>query len=63
MPDQVVAEHGSTIDGAALKAMAYLDAVIREILRLHPIVGGAFRRATRDFDLGGFRIPKARIVA
>ncbi len=27
-------------------------------MRLHPIVGGVFRRALRDFDLGGFHIPK-----
>ena len=55
-----MAEHGAGIDGASLKAMGYLDLVIREILRLHPIVGGAFRRATKDFDLGGYRIRKAR---
>lgn len=58
---QVIAEQGAEINGAALKGMTYLDAVIREILRLHPIVGGAFRKAIKDFDLGGYRIPKASV--
>ena len=38
--------------------MTYTDAVVKEVMRLHPIVGGVFRRALCDFDLGGFHIPK-----
>ncbi|CAL8471479.1 g11021 [Coccomyxa elongata] len=55
---QVVAEHGAQMDGAAVKAMTYTDAVIKEILRLHPIVGGVFRRALADFNLCGYHVPK-----
>ena len=32
-------------------------------MRLHPIVGGVFRRALRDFDLGGFHIPKVHVAS
>eukprot|EP00404_Azadinium_spinosum_P030953 CAMPEP_0180578456 /NCGR_PEP_ID=MMETSP1037_2-20121125/12473_1 /TAXON_ID=632150 /ORGANISM="Azadinium spinosum, Strain 3D9" /LENGTH=464 /DNA_ID=CAMNT_0022596263 /DNA_START=183 /DNA_END=1574 /DNA_ORIENTATION=+ len=35
----------------ALSSMQYLDAVIREVLRLKPLVGGGFRRALKTFEL------------
>eukprot|EP00747_Dinoflagellata_sp_TGD_P075876 gnl/TRDRNA2_/TRDRNA2_158915_c2_seq1.p1 gnl/TRDRNA2_/TRDRNA2_158915_c2~~gnl/TRDRNA2_/TRDRNA2_158915_c2_seq1.p1 ORF type:complete len:527 (-),score=96.76 gnl/TRDRNA2_/TRDRNA2_158915_c2_seq1:58-1545(-) len=35
----------------ALNSMHYLDAVIREVLRLKPPVGGGFRRALKTFEL------------
>lgn len=46
------------MNGASVKAMTYADAVLKETLRLHPIVGGTFRRALKDFNLGGFHVPK-----
>ena len=56
---QVVAEQGPEMSADALKAMTYLEVVIKEMQRLHPIVGGVFRKATEDFELpGGFYIPK-----
>lgn len=59
---QVVAEHGPAMDAAALKAMTYLDMVVREMLRVHPIVGGVFRKALKDFELpGGYHIPKVYV--
>ncbi len=58
----MAAEHGPEIDGAAVKAMTYTEAVVREILRLHPIAGGTFRRALQDFDLFGYYVPKVAPV-
>lgn len=55
---KVIAEHGPAMNGASVKAMTYADAVLKETLRLHPIVGGTFRRALKDFNLGGFHVPK-----
>ena len=57
----MAAEHGPAIDGAAVKAMTYADAVVKEILRLHPIIGATFRRALHDFDLFGYHVPKVSI--
>lgn len=33
-------------------------AVVREMLRINPIVPALFRRALKDFELSGRRIPK-----
>ncbi|KAI8464385.1 MAG: cytochrome P450 [Monoraphidium minutum] len=53
----IIARRGAAIDGAALREMPYADAVIRETLRVHNVVAGLSRRAERDFEMGGFRIP------
>lgn len=45
-----------------LKAMTYLDQVIREVMRLVPPVGGGFRSAVETFEFGGYRIPKGWTV-
>ena len=36
----------------------YTDAVIKETLRYNAIVGGLFRKALRDFEIGPYRIRK-----
>jgi cytochrome P450 len=56
---QVISEHGPAMDSATFKAMTYAEAVVKETLRLHPVVGAVFRRSLKDFSLGGFHIPKA----
>ena len=56
---QVIAEHGADFSLASLKAMTYLEAVMRETQRRYPIVGGVFRKALRSFELPGrYHIPK-----
>ncbi|MEL6929702.1 MAG: cytochrome P450 [Cyanobacteria bacterium J06600_6] len=40
------------------KKMTYLDMVLKEVMRLVPPVGGGFRKAIQDFELGGYRIPE-----
>ena len=56
---QVIAEHGAEFSSASLKAMTYLEAVMKETQRRYPIVGGVFRKALRSFELpGGYYIPK-----
>jgi cytochrome P450 len=37
--------------------MRYLDRVYLEVERLHPPFTGAFRRAVREFEFEGFRVP------
>ncbi|KAL3865087.1 hypothetical protein ACJMK2_006718 [Sinanodonta woodiana] len=42
---------------------SYADAVVRETLRLLPPVGGVFREALQDFELGGYTIPKGWTIS
>lgn len=36
----------------------YLKACIKESLRLIPVIGGNFRRTTKEYNAMGYRIPK-----
>jgi cytochrome P450 len=42
---------------------AYLDAVVKESLRLRPVVPGVARKLTAPFDLNGWRLPAGARVA
>lgn len=52
--------HAGTLD--ELKRLAYLDAVVSEVLRLKPPVYFIPRMAVRDVEAGGFLIPKGWLV-
>ena len=41
-----------------LKAMTYLEQVLKEVMRLIPPIGGGFREAVETFEFGGYRIPQ-----
>ncbi|XP_045189024.2 cytochrome P450 26A1-like [Mercenaria mercenaria] len=41
-----------------LTEMTYVDAVVKETLRLLPPVGGAYRTAIESFELDGYTVPK-----
>lgn len=41
-----------------LKAMTYLEQVIKEVLRFIPPVGGAFRQVIQDCEYNGYLIPQ-----
>ena len=38
-------------------------AVVKELLRITPIVPALFRRALKDFELGGRLIPKVKVLS
>lgn len=48
---QVIAKHGPSLTPAALEAMSYADAVIREVLRITPPSASVFRKATVDLEV------------
>jgi cytochrome P450 len=57
--EAAAAAHGPALTPAALAAMPYATAAVRETLRLRPIVSGAMRVAERDVALSsGGTIPK-----
>ncbi|MFV8754787.1 cytochrome P450 [Nannocystaceae bacterium ST9] len=56
-----MADRALTLDN--LRAMTWLEAVIKESMRLIPPIGGSFRVMTRDAEFGGFTIPKGARVA
>jgi cytochrome P450 len=63
---ELLAAHPAELD--ALSASidrgedAYLDAVIAEVMRLRPAVPATGRRALREYDLGGLRIPRGTMI-
>jgi len=47
----------------SLRAMPWLEAVIKESMRLIPPIGGAFRVLTEDVEFGGYHLPRGYRVA
>ncbi|MFM7634466.1 MAG: cytochrome P450, partial [Cyanobacteriota bacterium] len=52
-------EAATAYDGSAAPR---LTAVVQEVMRLNPPVGGFFRRTTRELVLDGVRVPAGRVV-
>jgi retinoid hydroxylase len=57
---EVLGGQGLTLE--RVRAMTYLEATIKESMRLLPL-GGGFRTMRKDGEFGGFRIPKGWRVA
>ncbi len=56
-------ELGDCRDPETLAAMPYLDAVVRESLRVRPVIPMVGRRLLRDYRLGGYALPRGTFVA
>lgn len=57
--EQVVKQHGAQLTQAILdKECPYLDAVVKETLRIGPVTGGFPRRVKETFVVDGVQIPK-----
>jgi cytochrome P450 len=61
---EAVPDLDQPVTHAAIHDLSYLDAVINETQRLHPIVSAAFDRAVPDegVELGGYFLPKGTVV-
>lgn len=54
---ELVLGHGSTLTQKALAECPYLDAVLREAMRLAPIASGSARASTKTLSVDGRQIP------
>jgi retinoid hydroxylase len=59
--DRVLAGAAPTIDQLE-REMPYLDMVVDEVLRLYPPAWIGPRRAVRDFEWGGYQVPRGAYV-
>ncbi len=59
--DEVLGEGPPTIDQLE-REMPYLDMVLDEVLRLYPPAWIGPRRAVRDFEFGGYSVPRGAYV-
>jgi len=55
--EAVVAQYGPEYSKQALDASRYLDACVREALRINSPGQAQFRSVEREFEVGGFRFP------
>jgi cytochrome P450 len=54
---EIMAESDSALSFDSLKRLEKLDWTFKEALRLYPPIGVIPRRALREFEFGGYRIP------
>ena len=60
--ERLIAEAESVLDGAPVEAehlprLERIDSVIKEALRLHPVIGGTGRKLKRPATIGGYELP------
>jgi cytochrome P450 len=53
---------GASLEPAAIARMPYLDAVIKEVLRLRPVIPAVGRRLTAPFELRGRTLPAGTLL-
>lgn len=59
---QVIDQYGTDITDRELSAMPYTTALVKETLRHKAIVSSVWRKTLVDIELGGYRIPKVRVI-
>ncbi|GMH35274.1 hypothetical protein BSKO_03142 [Bryopsis sp. KO-2023] len=56
--EDLVANYGEEISSSVLGEMPYLEAVLKETIRLEPPGSAGFRTAVQTFELDGYKIPE-----
>jgi cytochrome P450 family 135 len=52
----------AAMDAADAGNEKYLEAVVKEAMRLHPVISEVARKLTEDIEIGGYRIPAGFVV-
>ena len=52
-----MAEYGEELSYAATCHMPYMDATLKECMRLLPASAGGIRKLTADMQVGGYTVP------
>lgn len=60
---KVLPDRGTQLTTDSLNNMPYLRAVLKEAMRLNPVIAGNARTTGRDVVLGGYQVPKGVEVA
>ncbi|WP_370941785.1 cytochrome P450 [Amycolatopsis sp. cg5] len=55
-------EHAAALAAADADDEKHLEAIAKEAMRLHPVIGEVARRLTEDIEIGGYRIPAGYTV-
>lgn len=58
----IIKEHGPEINKAVLDNCKYLDAIVRECLRMNPVGTAQYRKAIKDMEVMGYRIPAGTML-
>ncbi|PNW77221.1 hypothetical protein CHLRE_10g427350v5 [Chlamydomonas reinhardtii] len=59
---KVMAEYGEELSYAATCHMPYMDATLKECMRLLPASAGGIRKLTADMQVGGYTVPAGEYV-
>ncbi len=59
---EVLAAGGADLDLARIKQLPYLDAVVKETLRVRPVLPLVLRRLQADWSIGGYELPAGTFV-
>lgn len=58
-----VVDDAESFDAAAVNALPYTDAVLKETMRRRPVIAGIGRILTEDYTIGGLRVPRGTMVS
>ena len=61
--DTIVGSYDGLLDLETLNKLTYLEMVIKEVLRLFPILPVVARETTAEFEMAGFTIPEGTMLA
>ncbi|CAC5366137.1 CYP26A [Mytilus coruscus] len=56
--NEITSDATESLNHKQLQSLKYVDTVVKELLRVVPPIGGAYREVIEEFSVGGYTIPK-----